>query len=239
MRTFHCAQRSEEWFELHIGRVTASYMADVLDFKKTGDKGPGAKRLAYMGKKVAETITGLMDMTGYVSPAMQWGNEHEDEARQAYELTRKTVVDEIGFAIHPEIERFGASPDGLISNNGLLEIKCPETSTHIRWIMGGVVPDEHRPQMFAQMSVLGRDWCDFVSYDPRLTRRYQLFIPPPLNATTEAILEVETHVRQFLGEMDAMIQRLGELCPQLEEEEKAPKMTLDMYLSDKELENYI
>jgi hypothetical protein len=105
--------------------------------------------------------------------------------------------------------------------------------------MGGVVPDEHRPQMFAQMSVLGRDWCDFVSYDPRLTRRYQLFIPPPLNATTEAILEVETHVRQFLGEMDAMIQRLGELCPQLEEEEKAPKMTLDMYLSDKELENYI
>ena len=215
MKTFHCAQRSEEWFELHKGRVTASYMADVIDFRKTGDKGPGAKRLAYMGKKIAETLTGELDMTGYVSPAMLWGNKYEDEARRAYTLAREIMVDQIGFAIHPENERFGASPDGLIGDEGLLEIKCPDTSTHIRWIMGGMVPEEHRPQMFAQMACTGRDWCDFVSYDPRLTRRYQLFIPPRLEADTATILEVETHVRQFLAEMDAAIERLGELCPEI------------------------
>lgn len=238
MKTFHCAQRSEEWFELHIGRVTASYMADVMDFKKTGDKGPSAKRLAYMGKKIAETITGLMDMTGYVSPAMQWGIEHENEARQAYELTRKKVVEEIGFVIHPEIERFGTSPDGLIDKDGLLEVKCPDTSTHIRWLLGGVVPDEHKPQMLAQMACTGRDWCDFMSYDPRLTKRYQLFIPPRLKAETAAILEVENHVRQFLAEMDATIQRLGELCPEIDEQ-KAPHTTLDAYLSDEDLNQLI
>jgi hypothetical protein len=215
MKTFNCAQRSDEWFELHIGRVTASYMGDVMDFLKTGNKGPSAKRNAYMGKKIAEVLTGLIDQDGYVSPAMRWGNDHEDEARRAFEERREVMVDRIGFGIHPDIERFGASPDGLICDDGQIEIKCPETSTHIRWIEGGVVPDEHRPQMYAQMAVFGRKWCEFASFDPRLTKRYQLFNPPRLEWDAEAISLIENHARQFLAEMDAKIERLGELCPEI------------------------
>ena len=213
MKIYSCEQRSEEWFELHIARCTASYLGDVMSFLKTGSKGPTAARNAYMAKKIAETLTGLIDRTGYVSPAMIWGQDHEDEAIRAYEVAKEVMTDRIGFAIHPEIERFGASPDRLIGDDGILEAKCPDTSTHIRWLLEGVVPEEHWPQMYGEMSCTGRDWGQFISFDPRLTKRYQLFMPPILKAETERILEVETHVRQFLSEMDAKIERLGELCP--------------------------
>ena len=176
MNTFTCAQRSEEWFQLHIGRVTASYMSDVMDFRKTGDKGAGSKRISYMGKKIAETLTGEMGTSIPPTFAMQWGTDHEDEARRAYVVSAGNFVDQIGFGIHPEIERFGASPDGLIDADGMLEIKCPDTSTHIRWMLEGEVPVEHRPQMYAQMAVFGRKWCDFISRDVRLVPRHQTFI---------------------------------------------------------------
>jgi putative phage-type endonuclease len=234
LKLFRCDQRTDEWFELHLGRVTASYMSAVMDFRKTGDKGPGSNRIAYMGKKIAETLTGLIDQQGYVSPAMRWGNEKEDEARRAYEMAREVMVDRIGFGIHPQIDLFGASPDGLIGDDGMLEIKCPETSTHIRWIEGQQSPEEHWPQMWAQMAVFGRKWCQFISYDPRLTCRYQLFIPPPLELSVESKSLVETYVGQFLGEMNAKIDRLGELCPALLEEAKLPA-ALDAMLSDDDI----
>lgn len=217
-RLFHCDQRSNEWFDLHVGRVTASGVGDVMSFRKTGDKGSTADRKNYMAKKIAETLTGRMDMNGYFSPSMQWGIDNEDEARRAYEIARGTMCDRIGFGIHPAIERFGSSPDALAGDYGMVEIKCPDTSTHIKWLMAGVVPDEHKPQMVSGLSVFERAWCDFVSYDPRLPKRYRLFIAPRLYGEDSEIKTVETHVQQFLGEMDALIQRMQELMPLVEED---------------------
>ena len=216
MKTFTCEQRSEEWFELHIGRVTASYMSDVMDFRTTGDKGPGSMRNAYMGKKIAETLTNQLSMLGYVNAAMQWGNDNEDGARRAYVLASGNFVDCIGFGIHPEIERFGASPDGLIGDDGMVELKCPETSTHIKWMDAGDVPVEHRPQMYAQMAVFGRQWCDFQSYDPRLGKRYERFSKRLVR--DEAMIKVvEDAARKFLSDMDAMIERMEQLNPPVDE----------------------
>ena len=219
MNTFTCAQRSEEWFQLHIGRVTASYMSDVMDFRKTGDKGAGSKRISYMGKKIAETLTGEMGTSIPPTFAMQWGTDHEDEARRAYVVSAGNFVDQIGFGIHPEIERFGASPDGLIDADGMLEIKCPDTSTHIRWMLEGEVPVEHRPQMYAQMAVFGRQWCDFISRDVRLVPRHQTFIKR-LTREDAMIRMVEDAARKFLADMDEMIEKLNTLNPPIAEPEK-------------------
>jgi hypothetical protein len=203
-----CEQKTPEWLQLRCGRVTGSRITDVLAEIK---KGEAATRRNYRTEIIAETLTGL-PAESYISPAMQWGIDTEPFARAAYELTCNTTVDTVGFAIHPHIPRFGCSPDGLLGDDGGAEFKCPNTATHLDWILAGVVPEEHKPQMLANMSCTGRKWWEFVSFDPRLPRHLQLFIRRFVRDETR-IAEIEAKVQKFLAEVDDVIFRLDATTP--------------------------
>lgn len=202
-------QGSAQWLQERVGKVTGSRIKDVMAYRKTGDKGETQKRADYRIELVAEILTGKASQH-FVSEAMVWGTEQEQFARAAYEVSRGTVVDEVGFVPHPSIERSGGSPDGLIGEDGGLEIKCPETTTHIEWIMGGKVPDEHQAQMLFYMACTERKWWDFVSFDSRLPERYQLFVVR-MPRDDARIAEIEAEIRKFLGEIDATISKLEAL----------------------------
>ncbi len=195
-------QGSAEWVKLRIGMVTASRVADVMAKIKTGE---AAARRNYRTEIVCETLTGRA-ADHFVTPAMTWGIETEPLARAAYEVMFDMVVDDIGFALHDDIKRFGASPDGLIGD-GLVEFKCPMTSTHIGYLLENKVPEEYVPQMLAEMACTGRQWCDFVSYDPRLPKRLRMFASR-LQRDEEQIGKMEAEVEKFLEEVDLTIARL-------------------------------
>lgn len=199
-----CQQRDTQWTLLRHGKVTASRMADVLAVLKNG--GESAARRNYKIGLLAERLTGL-SADSYVSPEMAWGIEQEPFARAAYEVRTGVMVDEVGFFIHPKILGFGASPDGLVGADGLVEIKCPKTSTHLAYLLDGVVPEEHKPQMLGQMACAERRWCDFVSYDPRLPEHLQLFVVR-FERDDKRIAEIEAAVVTFLDEINVMEMRL-------------------------------
>lgn len=200
-------QHSHEWFQARAGKVTASRVVDVMNFLKKG--GEGADRKNYKAQLIAETLTGEPSLDGYVTPFMDWGNDNEDFARTAYELQTANSVDQVGFIEHPTIARFGASPDGLIGEEGGLELKCPKTETHLRWLLADEVPEEHRAQMYAGMSCGMRAWWDFASFDPRLPEPLQLFVKR-LPRDHERIEEVENYVLAILSEVDHTIALLKE-----------------------------
>lgn len=195
-------QRTDEWFTARLGKVTASRVADVM--AKTA-KGPSASRQSYMDQLVAEVLTGRQ-AESFSNAAMAWGTETEPAARMAYEARVGEFVDETGFHIHPRIEQCGASPDGLVLD-GLLEIKCPSTTTHIEYLMSKKVPAKYHAQMQLQMAVMGRPWCDFVSFDPRMPDELQLLILRVERDPTYIDL-MEKEVELFLGEMNARINQL-------------------------------
>lgn len=197
-------QGDAEWFALRCGCVTASRVAEALSFLKRG--GSSAEREKYKLELLAETITGK-PAEHYVSPYMDEGREYEPLARTAYELTRDVEVEQIGYAHHPRINRTGASPDGLVGEHGLVEIKCPKTTTHLTYLMHEIVPAEYVPQMMWQMACTGRAWCDFVSYDGRLPDDFGLFIVR-LERDDKLIAEMEEGVEQFIGELNAMCEKL-------------------------------
>jgi hypothetical protein len=199
-----CIQQSPEWLASRCGRVTGSRMADVMSYLKKG--GESQARKDYRAELVCEILTGLT-AEHYVSPAMQWGMDNELLARAAYEMERDVIVEDVGFAIHPKILRCGASPDGLIGSDGVLEIKCPNTATHIEYICAGLPPEEYRWQMFAEMACCERKWADFVSYDPRLPKDLRLFIVR-LEWHDELIKQMEAEVEKFLAETDEVIAML-------------------------------
>jgi putative phage-type endonuclease len=206
---YACEQRSEAWSALRVGKVTGSRTAEVCAEIK---KGEAASRRNYRAEIIAETLTGQPADT-YISKEMQWGIDTEPFARAAYELECDATVDSgIGFAVHPRIKRFGASPDGLVGNDGLVELKCPNTATHIDYILSGIVPAEYKAQMLSEMACSERQWCDFVSFDPRLPRRLQLFVRR-FARDDARILEIETKVEQFLAEVDDVILRLESSIP--------------------------
>jgi putative phage-type endonuclease len=165
-------QRSEEWFAARLGKVTASRLSDVLATIKTGE---AAARANYRIELVAERLTGK-STPGFTSAAMQWGVDCEPMARSAYETETGLIVTEVGFVDHPTIEMTGASPDGLVGDDGLIEIKCPDTKTHIQTLTSKKAPSEYVPQMQWQMACTGRQWVDFVSFDPRLPEHLMLEI---------------------------------------------------------------
>ena len=165
-------QRSEEWFAARLGKVTASRLSDVLATIKTGE---AAARANYRIELVAERLTGK-STPGFTSAAMQWGVECEPMARSAYETETGLIVTEVGFVDHPTIAMAGASPDGLVGDDGLIEIKCPETKTHIETLTSKKAPSKYIPQMQWQMACTGRQWVDFVSFDPRLPEHLMLEI---------------------------------------------------------------
>jgi len=201
-------QGSRAWFESRMGRVTASRVKDVLDFLKNGQE--SAKRKAYREQIVVELVTGQPDMGGFLSDAMQHGIETEEEARNVYEVNNGLFVERVGLVLHPTIARAAASPDGLIGSDGILEIKCPQTKTHLSYIRGGVLPAEYEPQVMWQLACTGRQWSDFVSYDGRVPEPLQVFqVRIPRNQ--KRIDEIEDAVRKFLREVDDDIAELQEI----------------------------
>jgi len=164
-------------------------------------------RKKYRLKLVAERLTGASG-DSYSNASMDWGNEQEPFARMAYEASRDVLVDKTGFWLHPSIPMLGVSPDGLVGENGLVEIKCPNTTTHLEWVFAGKVPAQHMKQIQCQLWVLDRAWCDFVSFDPRLPKRNQLFIMRTPR-DDKLIATMEADVRKFLTEVDAMIELLN------------------------------
>jgi putative phage-type endonuclease len=165
-------QRSDAWFEARIGKVTASRVADVLAKTKTGYS---ATRDNYMAQLVCERLTGQKGES-FNNAAMQHGTDTEPLARAAYESLKDVLVDEVGFVPHPSIIMAGASPDGLVGDDGLLEIKCPNTATHIETLLSQTVPSKYNTQMQFQLACTGRQWCDFASFDNRLPAELQLFV---------------------------------------------------------------
>jgi len=199
------AQRTDEWFAVRLGKVTASRMADVLSKGKSGES---ASRRNYRIELVAQRLTN-QPSEPFTNAAMEWGAATEPLARVAYELKHNRDVIDIAFVEHPTIEWFGCSPDGLVGENGLIEIKCPNTTTHLDWMEDGKAPSKHIPQMMAQMACTGRQWCDFVSYDPRLPEDLQLFIVR-VNRDQEYIDNMEVEVKKFLKEVEETINKLKE-----------------------------
>lgn len=196
-------QRTEEWYAARLGRVTASRIADVCARTKTGW---GASRKNYMAELVAERLTGTRS-EGFTNAAMQWGTDMEPEARVAYELYRDVSVVGTGFVPHPSIADTGASPDGLVRDDGLVEIKCPNTATHLDTLLGSPLPEKYFLQIQWQIACTGRAWCDFVSYDPRLPESMRLFADR-IQRDDVAIKAIEKDVIAFLGELREIEARL-------------------------------
>jgi len=196
-------QRSDAWFEARIGKVTASRVADVIAKTKTGYS---ATRDNYMAQLVCERLTGEKG-DSFTNAAMQHGTETEPLARISYEVAQNVLVDEVGFVPHPTIEMAGASPDGLVGDDGLLEIKCPNTATHIETLLSQTVPGKYNTQMQFQMACTGRQWCDFVSFDNRLPTELQLFVKR-VPRDNVFIRLIEGEIVQFLAELDDKINKL-------------------------------
>lgn len=196
-------QRTPEWFSARLGCVTASRAADVMAKTKTGYS---ASRETYMAQLITERLTNTR-ADGFSSSAMQWGTDTEPQARMAYELMTGETVEETGFVLHPSIQGFGASPDGLVGSDGLIEIKCPNSSTHIDTLLSEKVPAKYITQMQVQMMCTGREWCDFVSFDPRLPGD-MVFWSKRVWADPERQQDIETEVRKFLIEVEDKLQKL-------------------------------
>jgi len=199
-------QGTPEWFAARLGKATGSRIADIIAKTKTGYS---TSRANYAAQLVCERLTGKV-AESFTNAAMQWGTETEPLARAAYEVKTGEMVGQVGFVDHPSIENSGASPDGLVGLFGMLEIKCPNTATHIETLLSQQVPTKYITQMQWQMACAGRQWCDFVSFDPRMPENLQLFIKrveydPPYVAM------LEKEVIQFLMDVEANVNQLRKL----------------------------
>lgn len=200
------AQGSGAWLNARCGRLTASRMAAAMDFKKTGE--PGAERVKLMKELLAERLTGDA-VPHYVNDFMRHGIEFEPQAKEEYQIVSGNILTPCGFFEHPTIEYFGASPDALIDADAVFESKCPQTTTHIGWIEAGKVPDQHKPQILAQLACTRRQRAVFVSFDPRIPGRQRLFIRE-WEPSADEIAAVEQAAVDFLRELDQRFQNLVE-----------------------------
>lgn len=205
MRIVDCDQGSAEWFAARLGKVTASRVSDVIGRTKTGWS---AKRGDYLTELVIERLTGRLQH-GYVSPAMEWGTLYEPEARDTYAFLRDSTVTRLGLVVHPTIDDAAASPDGLVGDEGLVEIKCPTSATHLATLLRGAIDPKYQPQIQWQMVCTGRQWCDFVSYDPRFPTELRLFVHRAFRDDAY-IAALETDVSQFLTELSSTVAGLTE-----------------------------
>lgn len=201
MKVLSIMQGTPEWLAARAGKVTASRINDVMAAKTT------AAYRDYRAQIVAEILTGVPQESGFVNDYMRWGTEQEKFARAEYEMFCAWTVDEVGLVIHPTIEQGAASPDGLVSTDGLVEIKCPKTSTHLQTLVDKKQPRQYENQMLWQMACTGRQWVDFVSYDPRLPEDLQLFVHR-FDRDQERIDAIEEAVKQFLIEVTEMIDNI-------------------------------
>ena len=199
-------QGTPEWFAQRLGKVTASRVADVIAKTKTGYS---TSRANYLAQLVAERLTGKA-AESFTNAAMQHGTETEPLARMAYETETGLMVTEVAMIDHPTIPMTGASPDGFVGDQGLVEIKCPNTATHIDTLLSDKTQSKYIPQMQWQMACTGKKWCDFVSFDPRLPADMQLFVAR-VDRDDAYIAELEAEIKTFLSEVETTVQRLIDL----------------------------
>ena len=204
-------QGTPEWHALRIGKATASRIADIVRTTKTG---VSATRQRYLGELVAERLTGAK-ADSFKNADMDWGNEKEAEARNAYSFLRGADVEQIAFVDHPGIKMSGASPDGLVGADGLIEIKCPATHTHIATLLSQTIDADYITQMQWQMACTGRQWCDFVSFDPRMPQDMQFFCKR-VARDSDRILALEAEVIAFLASVDETVSKLVAMYRQKE-----------------------
>lgn len=196
-------QGTAEWLAARAGLITASRIADMMAKTKTGES---ASRANYRAQLVAERLTGK-PQESFTNAAMQWGTDQEPMARSAYEIRHGVMIEQVGLIHHPSIHMSGASPDGLIGDEGLIEIKCPNTATHIEYAVSGKPPTKYELQMLWQMECTGRKWCDFVSYDPRMPEDMQLFIVR-LDRDEKRIEEIRAEALKLNAEIEEQITKL-------------------------------
>lgn len=207
------AQNTPAWVTSRLGLVTASRVKDVCAKRKDGEE--AADREGYKYEIISEIRNGWA-VEHLVTKAMQWGIDHQEEGCVEYEVAIGSFTEPGGFWRHDRVRWFGASPDYLIDDDGLVEVKCPfNGARQYEWKDKGEVPKEHIWQIIAQLSVTGRKWCDFVSFDPRAQGRDRVFIKRVerggktlLGDTNSLILAVETEVEQFFKEIDQKISKL-------------------------------
>jgi YqaJ-like viral recombinase domain len=205
VRFVNCEQNSAKWIWARTGRITASRICDLMATLKRG--GEAASRRDYRAELIAERLTGNAE-SRYVSKEMRYGSEQEPFARTAYEVRTENIVDQMGFVFHPRLDFSGASPDGLISDDGGVELKCPKTTTHLAYLAAGTVPKEYENQMLWNMACAEREWWDFVSFDPRLPEKLRLFIVR-MPRDEARISEIEREVMTLHQEIDSLCEQLG------------------------------
>ncbi|MDP2621569.1 MAG: YqaJ viral recombinase family protein [Hyphomicrobiales bacterium] len=206
MRVIDFPQGSDEWKLARCTKVTASRIDAVLS-RARDRKSEGATRRKYKAQIVAEILSGMPQESRFSNKAMEDGIQNEPFARAAYDVAKNTFVEQVGLVLHPTIERSGASPDGLVGTDGLVQFKCPEPHTHLGYVLDGVVPPEYEPQMLWEMACTERKWCDFASYCD-VFPQHQLFVVR-FNRDEQRIREITAEVNVFLSEVDEIIERLN------------------------------
>jgi putative phage-type endonuclease len=202
-------QGTGAWLAARVGCITASRMADLMARTKSGR---GASRANLAAELLCERLTG-QPAERFTNAAMAWGTAQEPFAREAYSERTGRDVYEVGFIPHPEIARAGASPDGYVGEDGLVEIKAPNTATHLDTLLSGSIAERYLLQMQFQMACAGREWCDFCSYDPRVSPSMQLFIQR-VHRNHSLILELESEVVALDREIEARIAALRARYPE-------------------------
>ncbi len=195
-------QGTEQWHQDRSGCATASQFCDIIAVSKKDGK-PLKARDDYIWKVVTERLYGT-PTESVTAKSMEWGKELEPFARQAYEVLTGSIIVPSGFVFHPTIAFCGASPDGLIEQDGGIEIKCPkDRRVHMQtWLTG--MPVDHMPQVQGNMWVNDRAWWDFISYDPRAPIEFQLYVQR-IHRTDHYIKALESHVVEFLKEAEALL----------------------------------
>jgi putative phage-type endonuclease len=207
MKIIDCPQGGSQWVEVRLGKITASRVKDMMTKGRKKDENFGQTALSYMRELVAETLTG--ESVSIDTPATRHGTEYEPDARAKYEAKTGVKVQEVGFGIHDKFPSVGMSPDGLVGDDGMIEIKCPFTSkNHVEYFLLDGCPDIYFPQVQFQLWVAGRDWCDFISYDPRMPEKTQLSIK---RVTPDKELHAKFAERcdLFCTEMALMLEKMG------------------------------
>lgn len=199
-------QRSVEWRLARAGFVTASRIADVCRKPRKG-QAESTSRKAYMAQIVSERLTGKPIEQQFESWDTRRGTNLEPMARAEYEIRTGSAVRSVGFVEHPSIFFAGASPDGLVGDEGMAQIKCPRTHVHLDYILAGIVPAEYRPQMYFEMACTGRQWSDFVSYESNLPDHLQLFVVR-LQRDEAELQNIEEEVRRFLSDVEEIMSKL-------------------------------
>lgn len=192
-------QRTDAWFQARLGKVTASRVADVMAKTRSGY---GASRKNYMMELLCQRLTGIIDQ-GFTNAAMIRGTELEPVARSMYEVEHDVIVYETGLVDHPRIRNLAASPDGLVRDDGLVEIKCPNTAQHVDFLRTGQIDERYQLQMLLQMDCTDRAWCDFVSFDDRLPEELSIKVVR-FHRDEKRIAEMLTEVELFLRELDEL-----------------------------------